>query len=471
MTFLPECLLAVGTAALAWRARKKGPFAGMGPWSALLLTVAGGLILGLWVAHPAAGLGGAGWWQVDGTTHMGRALVLASVLLAFLLADRSADRPPYLFVWLPVYALAGMGVISATHLASWWLSWMAWGAVTLGLVGFPRGSRAFKLLLWLEGLSTGFAGLAALSLWGASGEGQFESIAQALSLQELLPGGALLSGIFILLAVGLKWGVFPLHQWRMDACRFATPPVWALLLSGQLAIGALALFRLWTVPLSHDMLELKLIPVWMGVSVVSMLAGALLALVQRNLHRLVFSVAMSQVGFWLVGLIASQSPHTFYGALEGALFQLLAMLAAQAAVLAVLVTVLRESGSHHVHGLDGLYRRSPFLALVLTGGLLSWLGFPPSAGFVANLDLMSVVSQGGDGWLAGVAGGTHVLWAALLFQMLRRMYGRPPVDEAPWRVPQAGVRIVMLGALFLLGALLLAPGWFRAWIGSAVTLF
>lgn len=460
MGFGAEGLLTLGTLWLARQAWRKGPFPGMGQACALLLVLAGGWLVGTWCARPA-----------DGVSHLARALVLASAFLAVLLADRSADRPRYLFVWVPAFALTGMLLVSATHLAFWWLAWVAWGAATLGLVGFPRASRPFRLLLACEIGASAFAGLAVLLIGGVSGQWQFEAVADVWSLKQGLPGSALLSGVFLVLAFALKLGVFPLHQWRIDGWSQAALPVWALLLSGQLAVLGGALFRVWTVLLGHDMLELKLIPLWMGGAALSMLTGALLALVQRNLVRLVISVVIAQTGIWLLGLIASQSPHTFYAGLTSSWFQLVVLLVAQAAVLAVFVTVMRETGSQELYGLDGLAWRSPLMAAVLTWGLLAWLGSPPSAGFVARMELFSVVSRGGDGWLAVVGGLTQLLLAALLVQLLRRVYGQRPSDETPWRVPEAGVQIVMAGSVVLLTGLFLAPGWFLTWIGSAVTLF
>jgi NADH:ubiquinone oxidoreductase subunit 2 (subunit N) len=124
----------------------------------------------------------------------------------------------------------------------------------------------------------------------------------------------------------------------------------------------------------------KWIHVWGGVAIVSLLWGNVAALRQKNVKRLLAYGSVTHTGFLLLGLVAGNETG-----FSGMIYYLGVYTFMTAGAFGVLIVV--EQGGSPVRvmsDLNGLYRRSPALALLLGAFLVSLAGIPPTAGFLAK---------------------------------------------------------------------------------------
>ncbi len=319
----------------------------------LVFALATALVGGLLLVYTLSELGGLGSRELGGYAAMFQ-LLLAALIGTALTADLFN-----LFVWFEVAALA-----------------------SYGLTGFflerPIAlEAAFKILVMTTVASFGvFIGTGMLySEHGALNFGQ---------LHTALAGGVHAPDVvaLVLLVTGYatKAGLIPFHGWLADAHTAAPGPVSALFSGLMVNLGVLAVARLAFQVYGPS--HLPVLGLLMTFGLVSALLGAVLALAQDDLKRLLAYDTISQMGVLAVGL-ATASPAGTAGAayhlLNHALFKSLLFLGAGAIVHRTGVTLLSEMG--------GLWRRMPVIAVAFAVGVASIAGIPPFNGY-ASLSLI-----------------------------------------------------------------------------------
>ena len=349
-----------------------------------------------------------------GPKELGGLAALCQLLLAALVAAALTADTINLFVWFEVAALS-----------------------SYGLTGFflerPIAlEAAFKMsvLTSMAGFAV-FLGAAMLYAdRGALNFGQLHLAVAGNLNRPVLVGFALLLAGF-----ATKAGLVPFHGWLPDAHTPVPGAVSALFSGLMVNLGVIGLVRCGVqVFPSHGHRMLGLLT---GLGLVSALLGALLALVQDDLKRLLAWDTVSQMGLLLVGF-ASSTPEGTAGAVlhlvNHALFKGLLFLCAGAVVHATGVTKLSEMG--------GIISRRPILGIAFTGGVLSIAGVPCFNGYV-SLDLIhaGLEHQPVVLWLARLA---QVITVAALFRaaylgFLRRR--REPYER--FDQPRLGMRIVL----------------------------
>ena len=320
---------------------------------------------------------------------------------------------------IAIYVLAGLKRQSAY-------------ATEAALKYFVLGSFASALLL-----------LGIAYVYGVTGEIGLEQIGKAFNLEEGVAADPLAGvGMLLLLAAfAFKIAAAPFHMWTPDVYEGALSPATGLMAVGvkTAAFGALArvvltcfgddVFR--TTPLSWELLVAAL-------AVVSMFAGNLMALAQKNLKRLLAYSAIAHTGYILLGLLARPEPAddgVAIIALGGGLaFYLLAYTLANAAAFGVAAALGgddREDVDEAAYA--GLARRDPALALVLAVSMLSLLGIPATAGFMGKLTIFSELLDRGDTiyiWLVVIAVVNAAISAWYYLRVILVAYMLEP-DEAP----------------------------------------
>jgi len=293
-----------------------------------------------------------------GPRELGGLACLMQLLLAALIGAGLTGDSVNLFVWFEVAALA-----------------------SYGLTGFflerPIAlEAAFKNLVLTS--MAGFAVFtAAAMLYATSG---------ALNLGQLQRAGpgtpprAQLVAIALLVAgFATKAGLMPFHAWLPDAHTPVPGAVSALFSALMVGLGVLALARYGLLVFAHVHALLHLLT---ALGVVSAVLGALLALVQDDLKRLLAWDTVSQTGVLVAGFASRTADGVTGGVLHlvsHGLFKALLFLCAGAVVHATGVTHLRDMG--------GLARTRPLLAAGFTVGCLAIAGVPPLNGY-ASLGLI-----------------------------------------------------------------------------------
>ncbi len=245
-------------------------------------------------------------------------------------------------------------------------------------------------------------------VYGMTGATGLAAIAQRLGSQ---PASPLLFAGLVMTLVGFAFKVAaaPFHLWAPDAYQGAPVPTAAFIASGSkvasfVVLGKILLGGFAAVSGSaawHDMIA-GWAPIIAMLAALSILLGNLIALVQKNVRRLLAYSAVAHGGYTLLGLIVADregfSATLFYTTIYA--FTLVG-------AFGVVGAVRRETGSDDLQNFAGLRTRSPLLAGCMTIFLLSLAGLPPLAGFFGKFYLFSATLRGGDHrellWLVVIA--------------------------------------------------------------------
>ncbi|HEX5138996.1 MAG TPA: NADH-quinone oxidoreductase subunit N [Planctomycetota bacterium] len=313
----------------------------------------------------------------------------------------------------------------------------------------------------LGGLASAFLLLGIAFIYGATGS--LEIRALAAQADDLGHGGASLLQFGVLLAiVGLafKIAAVPFQVWTPDVYEGAASPVTAFLSMGSKAAGFVLLLKVVRACLGPSadagladpdaVRWLALVAVMAGTT---LLYGNLGAMWQGNIKRLLGYSSIGHAGYALMGVFALSE-----AGFAAVVYYLMAYLFTVLGVFAVIILVNGAMKSHRIDDYSGLGRRSPFLALVLTVGLLSLAGVPPLGGFFGKfLIFQAVVAKGTTLAYAlafvGAAGVVISLYYYLC--VVKRIYMHEPGPDAPETIAVPGsMKIVLwtcLIGMFVLG--------------------
>jgi formate hydrogenlyase subunit 3/multisubunit Na+/H+ antiporter MnhD subunit len=196
-------------------------------------------------------------------------------------------------------------------------------------------------------------------------------------------------GMGLLLAgLAFKIAAFPFHMWVPDTYEAATTPFVAWLAVAPKAAGFVAIIRLFVEGGSNA--TAVWMPVVAALAGVTIIAGNLMAIPQRNIKRLLAYSGVAHIGYMLIGLAALSS-----SGVAMLLFYLVAYLFGNIGAFMVVEVVARSEQSDGIDAYRGLAQRSPLLALSMLIFLLSLGGIPFVAGFWAKLYVfLAAVEQG-----------------------------------------------------------------------------
>jgi len=248
--------------------------------------------------------------------------------------------------------------------------------------------REAALKFIVIGLAASAVTLFGLSLVvGFTGTTRLDEI--AAQLPQLASEPALSFGVALFLAGLLfKLAVFPFHFWAPDVYQAASHGIAAFVATAS-KVGAIAvLARLVT---AAGLGGTRLVTALAVLAAVSMTLGNLVAIVQRDVKRMLAYSAVAQAGYVVVGLVAFTRDGV-----AAALFYGLIYLLMNAAAFLVVARVGADGTNPQLDDLKGLHRRSPLLAATLLLALFALAGVPPTAGFVGKWFLFAAAM--GQGW-------------------------------------------------------------------------
>ncbi len=235
--------------------------------------------------------------------------------------------------------------------------------------------------------------------------------------------------MLLLVVFGINAAIFPLFSW-LPASYHTPPSVVSAIFAGLLTkVGVYALFRTFTLLLPAQ--ELGMQPLLVGIAALTMLAGALGAVTQRDLRRLLSFLVVSGVGFMLMGLSLFTAV-----AIGAGVFYLLQDAVAKTAFFLVAGLMRRIGGSFDLDELGGLSRASPVVIPLFAIPALSLAGIPPMSGFVAKIGLVTAGFAVGEWLLVG---------AALLASFLTLLAVARAWAAAFWKTPPEGLSLPIEG--------------------------
>jgi NADH-quinone oxidoreductase subunit N len=313
-----------------------------------------------------------------------------------------------------------------------------------GLADRPASRESALKYLILSSTASGFLLFGMALLFGATGSVTLASIAApgvGSSPLYWIGGGLFLVGI------AFKLSLVPFHVWSPDVYEGAPLPVTAYM-SVVTKAGTLAVFaRFAYAALPPGTSHALLMPFYI-IAGISMIAGNLGMLAQTDMKRLLAYSGIAQIGYIVAALAGSTPLGVRY-----AIYYLVAYMFMNLGAFAVvaLISTDKEEGSSIV-SFQGLGHRRPWLAAAMTFFLLALAGFPPTAGFLGKILILSTNVSAGYPWLAGllIAGTAISLYA--YFKIIRLMYDPHVKSHASVRTsaPLAYVSLAICVALVII---------------------
>ena len=184
-----------------------------------------------------------------------------------------------------------------------------------------------------------------------------------------------------------------------------------------------------------------------------MTLGNVVAIVQTNIKRMLGYSSIAQAGYLMVGLAAmGASPAADVLGRSGVLFFLAGYTMANLGAFTAIIAISNKLDSDLIQDYSGMIKRAPLLALALTLCLISLIGMPPAAGFMAKFYIFSGAVQHGLLWLVIIAVINSVISAYYYLRVVKVMWFGEPASEE--KVPSSGALRLAL-SLSCLGVLLL----------------
>jgi len=273
-------------------------------------------------------------------------------------------------------------------------------------------------------------------VFGVTGQTHLSEIAravQALSLSDILNNPALILGVVLLIAgFGFKIAAFPFHMWVPDIYEGAPTPITAYLSVGSKSAGFAIILRVFFSAFAQPSnLSFDWGMVFAILAVITMTVGNVIAIQQNNIKRMLGYSSIAQAGYIMVGLATvGLSPLTFTTGQSGILFFLVCYSLTNLGAFIAIVAISNAVNSDQIDDYNGAAKRSPLVALALTLCLVSLIGMPPAAGFIAKFYLFGAAVQQDLLWLVVIAILNSVISAYYYLRVVKVMWTGQPASIA-----------------------------------------
>ena len=428
----------------------------------LALLIAGSIVL---ASDSAPQLALGGHYIADRFASFLKILLFGGAALAILLAqgflrDRRSERFEYAL--LVLFATLGMSMmVSANSFLALYMG-LELSALPLyvlaaferdnlrsteaGLKYFVLGALASGLLLYGCSLVYGFTGTLAFDVLGDA-----FAVAGGGTPAAALPLGALVGLVFIIAGLAFKLAAVPFHMWTPDVYEGAPTPVTAFLATASKVAAAGLALRVLIQPFGEWTAQWQQVVVL--ISIASMLLGALAAIGQANIKRLMAYSGIGHIGYALVG-VAAGSERGVYAVLVYLAIYLVMTLGTFGCIL-----LMRRQGQYveQIGDLAGLSRQQPMMAAALGVFMFAQAGIPPLAGFFGKLVVFLAAVEAGLTWLAVLGVLTSCIAAFYYLRIVKVMYFDEPAEPLDTAMHPAVTGVTAVTALATL-LFILWPG-------------
>lgn len=304
----------------------------------------------------------------------------------------------------------------------------------------------------LGALSSGMLLYGCSMIYGFAGTTSFDGLASALTAGTQPSVGLIVGLVFLIAGLAFKVSAVPFHMWTPDVYEGAPTPVTALFAMAP-KIAAVGLFlRVMVDPFGDQVAQWQQIVVF--VSLASMVLGALAAIMQTNIKRLMAYSSIGHMGYVLVGIAAGSE-----AGVTGVMIYMATYIFMTVGTFACILAMRRDGRLvENLSDLAGLSRTHPMMALALLIFMFSMAGIPPLAGFLGKWYVFMAAIEAGLVGLAVVGVLASVVGAFYYLRIVKIMY----FDEAesPLDAKVAGdLRVILYGSavVTLLFFVILSP--------------
>ena len=347
------------------------------------------------------------------------------------------------FYGMMLFSLAGVAMMGKVND-------LVWLFIALELVSIPTyilvATGRSQIVAQEAGVKYFFLGALAAAvfvfgfsyIYGATGSTRFVDIAAWFTANPNMSPLALIGIIMVLIGVSYKIAAVPFHFYAPDVYQGAATPVTALLAFAPKTAGIVAIIS--TLGLfgfnfsgTNGTAILSLLTV---LCVVTMCVGNVLALLQRNIKRILAYSSIAHSGYMLVGLIAGPgTAGTANAGVDATLFYLASYAIMNLGAFAVLIYLQgKTDAAEDLDDLAGVAREHPFAALLFALCLFSLIGMPLTVGFLGKLYLIEAALSTNHQILAVILVINAAVAAAYYLKIIAAMYLREPLYPFAARV-------------------------------------
>ncbi len=435
-------------------------------------TLIGALILVVTLAGERA-LAAEGSLAVDGPAlFLQGTLLILALMAALLVAEKSVDPAGDAFA-ARVNALPG-SIDEREFTKRGWLTTEVWPLYLFsvgGMLLFVTGSDLLILFIGLEvmslplyllagmarrrrllsqeaamkyfllgAFSSGFFIYGSAMLYGFAGTVDLGGIADAVTANAG-QNGLLIAGM-ALISVGLffKVAAVPFHQWAPDVYQGSPTSITSFMASCVKVAAFGAMLRIMYVALGGLRWDWR--PMFWVIAILTMFVGAIIALTQTDVKRMMAYSSIAHAGFLLIAVIATNE-----AGLAGAMFYLLAYGVATVGGFAVISLVRDSTGeATHLSSWAGLGKRSPWVAGAFAVFLLSFAGIPLTAGFIGKFAVFEAGVAGGAGGLVVAAVIASAISVFFYGRVIVLMFFTEPQADGPTVVVPSSFTAIAIAA-------------------------
>lgn len=421
------------------------------------------------------------WWYDDGdfakyfggminfedSSVIFSTIIISTGLLWFLMSDTffNKENPRTDLVALVLFAMVGAVILTCyTNMAMLFLGVEILSIPLYVLAGSRKDSlssneAAFKYFI-MGAFASAFLLFGIALVYGATGSFNLGVIGLVVEAKkEVLPGFFMVGVLMLVVSLLFKVSAAPFHFWAPDVYQGAPTHVTAFMSTIVKTAAIVAILRLFLSVVFDDITSfwMPVILVCVGITfVVSNVSAA----VQNNVKRMLAYSSISHAGFLLLAVGAFNA----YSA-KAIIFYTAAYSVGSILAFAVLTNVIKDHTGGPVESFNGLGKKNPFMALVMTIALLSLAGIPPTAGFFGKYYVFNAALQAGHVWLVilGIIG--SLIGVYYYFRIIIAMYFKDANEEASVE-PSKQHQLVMFVTAVIIIVLGLLPDLILG-IGSA----
>lgn len=471
LAVLPELILTAGGLILMLIAAFGGDGTARVVNSLSVVTLAiAGVALSTSLAHGPIAFDGL--VRADAFSAFGKALIYATAAAAILLAPRyflagGALRPEYPVLIL--FSTIGMSMmVSAGDMLALYVGLEMQSLAAYVLASFMRqdvrSSEAGLKYFVLGSLASGILLYGTALLYGFTGSTGFDGIAVALG--DGVGKGELFGLVFVLAGLAFKISAVPFHMWTPDVYEGAPTPVTTFFASAPKVAAMGLMVRVAIEALGPAGLDWQQIVIF--VALASILFGAVAAIGQSNIKRLMAYSSINNVGFALIGLAAG-TPAGVAATMSYMAIYVVMTIGAFACILQ-----MRDAQGHPVEtivSLSGLSRSRKGLAAALAIFMFSMAGIPPLFGFWAKFLVFDAAVAAGLTALAAFGIAASVIGAFYYLKIIKTMYFDEPADAYEARGGVVENIILTACAAVIVFGYLLNPALDKVSAAAAASLF
>lgn len=350
------------------------------------------------------------------------------------------------YVALILFSFTGViAVISYQNLAMLFIGIEVMSICMYILAGIRKKdtiSNEASLKYFLMGsFATGFLLFGIALVYGLTGSFNVDQIGDAVRLSNNMVSPVFYVGVLmILVGMGFKVAAVPFHFWTPDVYE-GSPTLITLYMSSVVKTAAFAAFlRLFYncfLPLSNF-----LIPTLWVMSVFTIIVGNVSAVYQKNVKRMLAYSSISHAGYMMIAILTmgiSSSSAIFIYAIAYSIASVMAF--------GVLIKIKEQQGNDSFDAFNGLGKRNPFLAFVMTAAMCSLAGIPLTAGFFGKFFIFSNALSENYIWLVVIAVINAVIGISYYFRVIIAMYMKSEDNVQPSITLNVYYKVVLMIAL------------------------